>query len=176
MLNPSQIQLASLAVRELGVSLSNFFLYSAENSMVKQSLDRLLEALSHLYEELPSVSFGESEGRLVVEGAPLDERLTGSTNMIKDMFLTHKIRTLTFLKGVTSSEVHGLFSLLRPRALPEGVSLSQALAEKSLEHVKVNEKVFVALSEGEMVVPGDSALGGEQNLQEALEALQYFLQ
>lgn len=176
MLNAAQIQLASLAVRELRVSLSNFFLYSVENAMIKQSLERLLDSLRRLFGDLPSVSFGESEGRLVVEGAPLDERLTGSTNMIKDLFLTHKIRTLTFLKGVEVSEIHGLFSLLKPRTLPEGVSLSQALAGKSLEHVKVNEKVFVALAEGEVVVPGDAALGGEQNLQEALEALQYFLQ
>lgn len=176
MLNAAQIQLASLAVRELRVSISNFFLYSVENAMVKQSLGRLLDSLDRLFQELPSVSFGESEGRLVVEGAPLDERLTGSTNMIKDIFLTHKIRTLTFFKGVAASDIHGLFSLLKPRALPEGASLSQALVEKSLGHIKVNEKVFVALSEGEMVVPGDAALGGEQNLQEALEALQYFLQ
>lgn len=163
-------------MRELRVSLSNFFLYSAENAMVKQSLDRLLEALARLFTELPSVSFAESEGRLVVEGAALDERLTGSTNMIKDLFLTHKIHTLTFAKGVRAAEVHALFSLLRPRALPTGVSLSQALVQQSLEHIQVNEKVFVALSEGEVVVPGDTAPGGEQNLQEALEALQYFLQ
>lgn len=177
MLNPEQIQQASLAVRELRVSISNFFLYSVENAMVKQSLDRLLEALARLFNELPSVSFGESEGRLVVEGAPLDERLTGSTNMIKDLFLTHKVRTLTFLKGVESSEVQALFSLLKPKALPTGLSLSQALVQQSLEHVRVNEKVFVALSEGEMVVPSDEAsLGGGQNLEEALEALQYFLQ
>ena len=176
MLNASQIQQASIAVRELRVALSNFFLYSAENTMVKNSLDRLLEALAVLFSELPSVSFGESEGRLVVEGAPLDERLTGSTNMIKDLFLTQKIHTLTFHKGVKSHEIHGLFQLLKPRALPTGVTLPRALAEKALEHIKVDEKVFVALSEGEVVVPGDAALGGEQNLQEALEALQYFLQ
>jgi len=176
MLNATQIQQASLAVRELRVSLSNFFLYSAENAMVKQSLDRFLEVLTRLFDEFPSVSFGESEGRLVVEGAPLDERLTGSTNMIKDLFLTHKIHTLTFDKGVQAPEVHALFSLLRPRALPTGVSLSQALVQQSLGHVHVNEKVFVALSEGEVVVPSDAATGSGQNMQEALEALQYFLQ
>lgn len=176
MLNPTQIQQASLAVRELRVSLSNFFLYAAENAMVKQSLDRFLASLSKLFAELPSVSFAESEGRLVVEGAALDERLTGSTNMIKDLFLTHKIHTLTFLGEVQAPEVHALFSLLRPRALPTGVSLSQALVQQSLEHIRVNEKVFVALSEGEVVVPSDTAPAGEQNLPEALEALQYFLQ
>ncbi len=177
--NNGQIQQASVAVRELRVALSNFFLYSADNAMVRQSLDRFLAALSLLFEGLPSVSLGESEGRLVVEGSPLDERLTGSTNMIKDLFLTHKIHTLTFVQGVGISEVQALFSLLKPKALPSGLSLSQALVQHSLEHIRVNEKVFVALSEGEVVVPSDQAPagpGGEQNLQEALEALQYFLQ
>ena len=177
MLIPEQIQLASMAVREVRVALSNFFLYSSENAMVKQSLDRLLQVLANLFENLPSISLGESEGRLVVEGAPLDERLTGSTNMIKDLFITQKIHTLTFLKGVESAELETLFSLLKPRALPQGVSLAQALVQHSLSHVKVNEKVFVALSEGEVVMSADSAgPGNEQNLQEALEALQYFLQ
>jgi hypothetical protein len=179
MLNTEQIQPASMAVRELRVALSNFFLYSTENSMVKSSLDRLLKVLDLLFQDLPSVALGESEGRLVVEGAPLDERLTGSTNMIKDLFLTHKIHTLTFVKGVDSSEIQSFFSLLRPKALPTGLSLSQALVQHSLEHIHVNEKVFVALSQGEVVVQADQApagAGGEQNLQEALEALQYFLQ
>ncbi len=179
MLDNGQIQQASVALRELRVALSNFILYSAGNAMVKQSLDRLLAALSLLFEGMPSVSLGESEGRLVVEGSPLDERLTGSTNMIKDLFLTHKIHTLTFHKGVEVSELEALFSLLKPKALPSGLSLSQALVQHSVEHIHVNEKVFVALSEGEVVVPSDQAPagpGGEQNLQVALEALQYFLQ
>lgn len=176
MLNPDQIQSASIAVRELRVSLSNFFLYSSENAMVTQSLERLLEVLGRLFETMPAVAVGESEGRLVVEGSPLDERLAGSTNMLKDLFLTHKIHSLTFLKGLTADEMRSLFSLLKPKALPSGMSLSQALVQQSLEHVRVNEKVFVALSEGEVVVQADSGAQGEQNLQEALEALQYFLQ
>ncbi|HET9869715.1 MAG TPA: hypothetical protein VFR02_04345 [bacterium] len=40
MLNPEQVQLASTAVRGPRAALSNFFLYSAENAMVRQALDR----------------------------------------------------------------------------------------------------------------------------------------
>jgi len=44
-------------------------------------------------------------------------------------------------------------------------------------NIKVNEKMFVAVKEGERVVATGSALDGlekEENFQEALEALQYF--
>ena len=182
MLNPEQIQLASTAVRELRVALSNFFLYSEENAMVQQSLERFLVNLNKLFATMPSLSLGESEGRLVVEGAPLDERFTGSLNMIKDLFLIQKIQSLAFLQGIQASELKTFFSLLRPKTLSVGQSLAQALEGKKLIHLKLNEKVFVAIKEGEKVVsgapaPGGSeALGGEENLQEALEALQYFLQ
>jgi hypothetical protein len=182
MLNPEQIQLASTAVRELRVALSNFFLYSEENAMVQQSLDRFLSNLNKLSATLPSISLGESEGRLVVEGTPLDERSTGSLNLIKDLFLVQKIHSLAFLKGIQATELKIFFSFLRPKALPAGQSLAQALEGKSLPHLKLNEKVFVAIKEGEKVVASQSALagtevlGGEENLQEALEALQYFLQ
>jgi hypothetical protein len=181
-MNPEQIQQASTAVRELRVALSNFFLYAAENAMVQQSLDRFLLNLQKLFATLPSVSLGESEGRLVVEGTPLDEKSTGSLNLIKDLFLVQKIHSLAFLKGIQAPELKVFFGLLKPKALAPGQSLAQALASKNLPHLRLNEKVFVAIKEGEKVVAGDSALagaeslGGEENLQEALEALQYFLQ
>ncbi len=149
MLNPLQIQVASSMVRELRVSLSNFFLYASENNMALLSIQRFLTALDGLFQEMPSVMLGESEGRLVVEGTPLDEHTTGSTNMIKDLFLTHKIHSLTLLKGLAAEEVKTLFSLLKPKGLPTGVSFSQALVQHSLEHIRANEKVFVAVGEGE---------------------------
>lgn len=177
MLNPAQIQQASTAIREMRVALSNFFLYAAGNNITLLSIQRFLGSMDKLFESLPSVTLGESEGRLVVEASPLDERVTGSTNMIKDLYLTHKLHSLTFAKGVTTEEVRSLFTLMRPRALPTGVSLSQALVQQSLTHIRANEKVFVAVSEGEKVVSADAVLStGDQNVEEAMEALQYFLQ
>jgi hypothetical protein len=172
-----QVQTASTAVHELRVALSNYFLYSSENAMVLGSLERFSRSLESLFENLPSVVLGESEGRLVVEGTLLDERLTGSTSMIKDIFLTHKIHSLTFSKGVQPQELRTLFNLLRPRALPSGTTLSQALAQQPLEHIQVNEKFFVAIKEGEKVVSAEEAgISDQENLQEAMGALQYFLQ
>ena len=180
MLNPLQIPVASTMVRDLRVSISNYFLYTAGNNMALLSIQRFLAGLEELFREFPSVTLGESEGRLVVEATPLDEKTTGSTNMIRDLFLTHKIHSLTFLKGLETEEVKTLFSLMKPKALPTGLSFSQALVQHSLEHLRANEKVFVAVKEGEVVVSagavGGSGAGNEQNLQEALEALQYFLQ
>ena len=178
MLDPIQVQAASVAIRELRVALSNFILYGSGNNTALLSMQRFLGALEGLFENLPSITLGESEGRLVVEGSPLDERATGSTNMLKDLFLTHKIHTLTFLKGLETEEIKTLFSLIKPRALTTGLSLSQALVQQSVTHIRTNEKVFVALNEGEVVVSSGEApkIPEGQNLQEALEALQYFLQ
>ena len=176
MLEPALAYEAATAVRELRVALSNFFLYATGNNMTLLSIQRFLGALESLFKKLPSVTLGESEGRLVVEATTLDERTTGSTNMLKDLFLTHKIHSLTFMKGVDAEELKAFFSLLRPKGLPVGMSLSQAMVQKSLQYIRVNEKVFVALSEGETVVQSDAVPKGEQNMQEALEALQYFLQ
>ncbi len=176
MLTPSQTTLASSAVRELRVALSNYFLYAVGNDMIQKSIDRFLGSLELLFQDLPSVGLGESEGRLLAEGSPLDERMTGSTNMIKDLFLTHKIQTLAFQKGVEAVEIKALFELLKPKALPTGLSLVQALVQKPLPHIRLNEKVYVAIKEGEKVVTREGLPPGEENLQEALEALQYFLQ
>ncbi len=176
MLTPEQIQPASTAVRDLRVALSNFFLYSNDNNMVLQSLERFLQSLEALFLSLPSLSIGESEGRLVVEGSALNEKTTGSTNMIKDLFLTHKIHNVTFHRGIQTDEMKAFFGLLKPRGLTEGMSFFKALENNRLDHIEVNEKVFVAIREGEKVVQVGEEVDGEENMQEALEALQYFLQ
>ncbi len=179
MLQPEQAKAAAILVRELRIAFSNYFLYSADNSMVKQSLEKFLAVLGDLFKSLSAVSLGESEGRLVVEGTALDERATGSTNMIKDLFLTHKIHSMTFQPGLQLDELQKFFELLKPRALPPGQTLFQAAEAKGIANIKVNEKMFVAVKEGERVVAAGTALDGlekEENFQEALEALQYFLQ
>ncbi|HVZ79499.1 MAG TPA: HEAT repeat domain-containing protein [bacterium] len=175
MLDALQVRLASSTVREMRVALSNYFLYHAGNDMVIKSIERFRVSLEGLFEALPSVGIAESEGRLLVEGSPLDERMTGSTNMIKDVFLTHKVQSITFLPGLPDDEIKGLFELLKPKALPSGVSLVQAMAQKPLPHIRLNEKIYVAIQEGQKVVSGEEA-PKEENLQDALEALQYFLQ
>jgi len=178
-LNPEQAKAAAILVRELRIAFSNYFLYAADNAMVKQSLEKFLGVLEGLLQTLPAVSMGESEGRLVVEGTALDERSTGSTNMIKDLFLTHKIHSMTFQPGLQLPELQKFFELLKPRALPPGQTLFQAAEAQGIVNIKVNEKMFVAVKEGERVVATGSALDGlekEENFQEALEALQYFLQ
>jgi len=108
-----QAKAAAILVRELRIAFSNYFLYAADNAMVKQSLEKFLGVLEGLLQTLPAVSMGESEGRLVVEGTALDERSTGSTNMIKDLFLTHKIHSMTFQPGLQLPELQKFFELLK---------------------------------------------------------------
>ena len=179
MLPVEQSKVAAVLVREMRIAISNFFLYSPDNAMVKQSIERFLAVLGDMFQSLPAVSLGESEGRLVVEGTALDERATGSTNMIKDLFLTHKIHSMTFQPGVQAPEMEKFMALLKPRALPPDRTLFQALESGGIVNIKVNEKMFVAVREGEKVVAageGLDVLEKEENFQEALEALQYFLQ
>ncbi len=179
MLQPDQAKTAAVLVREMRIALSNFFLYAADNAMVKQSVEKFLMVLGQLFQALPAVSLGESEGRLVVEGTALDERATGSTNMIKDLFLTHKIHSMTFQLGLELPELEKFLSLLKPRALPADQTLFSAIEVKGIQHIKVNEKMFVAVKEGEKLVAVGEGMEGmetQENFDEALEALQYFLQ
>ena len=175
MLNENEILTASSAIREFRVALSNLFLYEASNDMVGQSLERFLNVLEQLLANYDPVTIGLSEGRMVVEGSALNERVTGSTNMIRDLFQSHEIHSITLGRGLTTDELKAFADKIRPRALPPGTTLVQALKAEPLPHLQVNQKMFVAVKEGEIV--GASGAGGEDtNFNEALEALQYFLQ
>jgi hypothetical protein len=121
-LTTQETLVASNAIREFRVALSNLFLYSADNHMVDQSLERFLQALGLLFEAREEVTLGMSEGRLVVEGTGLDEHVTGSTNMLRDLFMTHELHSLTFKKGLRLEELKAFGMFLKPKALFPGTS------------------------------------------------------
>ncbi len=173
-LSEDEQKLASNAVRDLRVTLSNFFLYAPENSMVQQSVDRFLQDLQGILSSRDQVTLGESEGQLILEGAPVDTKFTGSTTPITDLFLAHRIHSLTFRKGVECPEIVQLLQLLKPKALAPGETLSDALKRAALPHVQVNEKVFVAVKEGEKLI-SSADLGGEEDIEQAMESLRAFL-
>lgn len=173
-LNEEEQKHASAAVRDLRVALSNFFLYAPENTMVQQSLDRFLQDLAAILASRPQVTLGQSEGLLVVEGTPVDTKFTGSTAAITDLFLQHQLHSLTFLQGLERAELVHLFQLLKPKSLPAGESLTDALKRVSTPHIQVNQKVFVAVKEGEKLIATED-LGGEENVAEAMQSLQAFL-
>lgn len=175
MLNEQEIPAASDAVREFRVALSNLFLYSEENAMVSQSMERFGRALGRLFEGREEITLGLSDGRLVVESTPLDEHATGSTNMLRDLFRTHELHSLTFRPGLATDELLRFGALLKPKGLPPGVTLTQAVQEAALEHLSVNHRVFVAMEDGSAAA---LAMGREDDGEfgAAMEALQYFLQ
>ena len=176
MLLDHEIPIASTAIREFRVALSNLFLYSTANTMVDQSLSRFIQALEQLMGDREEITMGVSEGRLVLDGSALDEKVTGSTAMIRELFTTHELHALTFRKGMGTEELRIFGSLLKPRALPPGTTLAQALQVNPLEHLSLNLKVFVAMGEGEAASMGEGGEGAETGLSEAMEALHYFLQ
>jgi hypothetical protein len=175
-LNPEEVTIASDAIREFRVALSNLFLYSAENNMVVQSLQRFLQALGRLLDTRKEVTMGLSEGRLVVEGMPLDEHLTGSTNMIRDLFKTHELHSLTLKQGLTTEELMSFGAMLKPKSLAAGTLLAEALKGAGVSHVVANQQVFVAMDEDSAASLAMGKNSDDGEFSAAMEALQYFLQ
>jgi len=176
MLNPEEVPLASEAVREFRVALSNLFLYSEANAMVASSLERFVRSLGSLFETRETLTLGVSDGRLVVEGSELDEKSTGSTNMILDLFKTHELHSLAFAKAVCAEDIIHFANLLRPKALLPGQKLVQVLQEQPVPNILANHRVFVAVDEGSAAGLASVHESEDGEFNAAMEALQYFLQ
>jgi len=173
-LNEKEAKVAGSSVRNLRVALSNFFLYAPDNAMVQQSLDRFLQDLNELLALRPQINLGETEGQLLVEGTPVDPKHTGSVLSIIELFHSHQLHSFTFLRGLSREELASLLQLLRPKAIAEGDTLQEALKRIDIPHIQVNQKVFVAVKEGEKLIASED-LGGEENVEEALQSLHAFL-
>jgi hypothetical protein len=175
MLKAEEIPFAADVVREFRVAVSNIFLYSSANSLVDQSVEKFLQFLRMLYEGREEVTLGIADGQVVVESTAIDERNTGSTELIQTLFHNLELHSLTFKKGLPLEEFKALGKLLQPRGLPPGMTLPQAIESAGLQHVVANNRVFISMQEGEQVDSASKKLQENEEFKSALDALQYFL-
>lgn len=150
----------------LHAAMVNFHLYPPTSDIVEDSVRRAREELEQALSAWGGITFCELEGKLLINEFSLDERDQSRPNTIaflKDLGLW-EVRSITFDNGLKDEELRTfmeIFSRKRGDRTLEG-NLSTLLAGQGVEHIRVDEKIYVSLSKDQDVStapPGGA--GGE---------------
>ena len=152
----------------LHAAMVNFHLYPPTSDIVEGSVQRALDELDKALASLGSITFCELEGKLLINEVSLDERDQARPNTIaflKDLALW-EVRSITFERGMKEEELRvfmEVFSRKRADRTLEG-SLSSFLEEGAVQHIKIDEKIYVSLSKDQDISTagqdtGEDAMG-----------------
>ncbi|RJP32432.1 MAG: HEAT repeat domain-containing protein [Actinobacteria bacterium] len=142
----------------LHAAMVNFHLYPPTSDIVEGSVQRALQELDSALASWGSITFCELEGKLLINEFSLDERDQTRPNTIsflKDLALW-EVRSITFIRGLQEEELRfflEVFSRKRSDRTLEG-NLSSSLQEGTVEHISVDEKIYVSLSKDQEVSTG----------------------
>jgi hypothetical protein len=148
----------------LHAAMVNFHLYPPTSDIVEESVQRALDELDLALSGWESITFCELEGKLLINDLSLDEREQTRPNTIaflKDLALW-EVRSISFHRGLKEDELRvflEVFSRKRADRTLEG-SLSSLLGEGGIEHIKVDEKIYVSLSKEQDISASSSGPGG----------------
>jgi len=149
----------------LHAAMVNFHLYPPTSDIVEGSVQRALEELEKALESWGSITFCELEGKLLINEFSLDERdqvRPNTISFLKDLALW-EVRSITFDSGLKEEELRffmEVFSRKRADRTLEG-NLSSFLEEGVVEHIKVDEKIYVSLSKDQDISSIGKDSGGD---------------
>ncbi len=148
-------------------ALRTIRIYPPKNPQVKKSTDLVLTILAGLQEHAgDDITIASSEKTVLVNGTLLSEKDQQRPQIkgIADLFANLQIHTLTFHHGFSAADcVHFLQILATATSsIQPGQPLKILLQEAGIQSISVDEKRYVAVHEGEQVVPDNSiGFGGE---------------
>jgi hypothetical protein len=139
MLNENEVQLASLAVREIRVAVAHSLLHPFGSPPVRRAIEKAYHCLRELLMLRPRITLDFEGERPRVEQSNLEEGVVDSTHVLYEILQSHGIRRITFTQGLTVDELTSFFALLKPRFLPDEKTALQSLQENPIKNAGVND-------------------------------------
>ncbi len=163
----AELSLAILS--SLHAAMVNYHLYPETSEIIRESVRRAKEDLERALAIWDSVTFCELEGKLLINDFCLDERDQARPNTVSFLreLARWEARSITFERGLSDEDLRGfleVFSRRREQGLEEG--LSTLLSRSGVEHVRVDEKIYVSMSRDGVPYPREG--GGEAEAMEML--------
>jgi len=134
-------------------------LYPESSQAVAQSRERLLHGFEQAFQHTPSVHLSEADGTLLVNGeTPIwkGEEKTIADNFCKTLS-DAGLKDVSFQAGLAFQEVERFLAVWLSclnRSVEPPAAWSSFEDESDLEHVQVNAKVYVAVSDADLLVNG----------------------
>jgi HEAT repeat protein len=142
----------------MNTAIKNLRLYPATSAMIVQTVDKLYEAFLEIFANEDSLIFSESERNLLIGGdaLPQKDRERLAVAAFLDLMLNFGVRSITFEKGMKKEELTTFVDLMskKPETIKNKGGLQALAAEGRLEHIILNQKVYVASDHFHQIVAG----------------------
>ena len=143
-------------------------LYPETSQAVSQSCERLRSGFEQVFQHSPSVNLSEADGNLLVNGEPPSwkgEEKTVADNFCKSLS-TAGLKDISFIKGLDLKEIKEFLAtwLLVINRSSDVPSAWEAFEQKEgMDHIQINAKVYVAVSDVDALTNGVNANVDEQS-------------
>ncbi len=161
-----EIHLKALeALVALNAAIKNIRLYPPASAMVQKSMERVLSFLETIFESEAELTVSESEKSLLILGTPLTEKEQEKPQVTAFIatLLDFGIKSLAFKQGVTIAELETILQALNRKAEDVNADggLQSVLADSNLPHIVLDEKVYMAVEQGQAPMAGMDTAGDE---------------
>ena len=150
----------------LRAAIQNLRLYPETSQAVSSACQRLLDGLDRAFQLTDSVHLSEADGVVLVNGEPPpwkgEER--GATEGFYRFLADASLKDMSFQKGLTLAELKAFLSTwnsVLTDSLDPNAQWDTFEDREDTEHIQVNAKIYVAVSDSNLPVDGPLVVSSE---------------
>jgi HEAT repeat protein len=148
MTNPNIEDKAIDAIMIMNTAIINLRLYPPTNSMINQTLDRLLLALKAILAEEDPLILAESERTLLFGKNPVWSKNQEKAHVraFVELLVNQGIKSVSFESGLEKEELTAFLQALskRPEEVRAEGGMPELLAHRNINHIRIDEKFYLA--------------------------------
>lgn len=156
-----ELKLLGQALTQLRSGIAYLKLYSIDSPQAQRIITGVHQVWTHLLETIGTVNFSVEKGEVVLNGervpvAEAGKHVAGQVVELEQSLNEADLRGLTFNPELQANEL-GLFLQILARrqfASKDGKEINARLRQRGINHVSVNEVIYVSLNEDEKVQKG----------------------
>ena len=159
------LELVQVAVEALNIVRKNAQAYPSGHILLKKSIHKALENIEQVLESVPEIRLDVIKNRLSVNGKVLESNRVSITEYTKSIHQAG-IASLTFYPGLETTEIEAFQNVIKwdPKELWNAGGVAHILAEKNLQHIKIEEIDYSALGLSEETADRTQAKRDDEHL------------
>ncbi|KQC07666.1 MAG: hypothetical protein APR62_06140 [Smithella sp. SDB] len=137
-------------------AIRNFILYPPASPAITNTIEKLHLSFIDILEQKSPIIISESERRFLIWEKYLDQkdREKAQIKALLNILLNFGIKSISFDKGLEKEELRIFIKYLskNPEELKDEGGLPKIMAEKSILHIYLDERVFVAMDKDQKII------------------------
>ena len=137
-------------------AIRNFILYPPASPAIANTIEKLHLSFIDILEQKAPLIIAESERRFLIWGEYLDQKDREKTHIkaLLNILLNFGIKSISFDKGLEKEELRIFIKYLskNPEELKDEGGLPKIMAEKSILHIYLDERVYVPMDKDQKII------------------------